>query len=45
VEALGNVGLSEVKVTHRYDCFRATSKEKTAIKFGVRGVNVLAFRR
>jgi hypothetical protein len=31
-----------VHITARFDCFRATAKEKTARKFGVHGVNVFA---
>jgi hypothetical protein len=31
-----------VHITARFDCFRATSKEKTARQFGVHGVNVFA---
>jgi hypothetical protein len=33
-----------VKVTHRYDSFKGTSKERIARKFGVTGVNVFARR-
>jgi hypothetical protein len=29
-------------VTHRFDCFRGTSKERVAARYGVVGVNVLA---
>jgi hypothetical protein len=36
------VGLEGVRVTDRFDCFRATSKERVARKYGVKGVNVLA---
>ena len=39
---LGRVGLSDVRVTDRYDCFRGTSKEGVARKYGVIGVNVYA---
>jgi len=39
---LVRVGFSGVRVTERYDCFRATSKESVARKFGVVGVNVHA---
>ena len=39
---LAGVGFSEVKITERFDCFRATSKEAVARKFGVHGVNVFA---
>jgi len=28
----------------RFDCFRGTSKEKTARKFGVEGANVRAWK-
>jgi mercuric ion transport protein len=31
-----------VRITNRYDSFRGTSKERTAKKFGVTGVNVFA---
>jgi hypothetical protein len=33
-----------VRVTHRYDCFRGTSKEKTARHFAVIGVNLSGVR-
>jgi hypothetical protein len=39
---LSQTGLDEVQITARFDCFRATSKEKTARKYGVHGVNVFA---
>lgn len=42
MSALTSVGLEGVQVTHHFDCFRATSKEKVAQKFGVHGVNVFA---
>jgi len=29
----------------RFDCFVGSSKEKTARKYGVRGVNVIAIKR
>jgi hypothetical protein len=38
------VGLTDVRNTQRFDCFRATSKEETARKFGVHGVNLFARR-
>ena len=37
-------GLSQVRVTERFDCFRATTKAKTARKFGVHGANLFAQR-
>ena len=41
---LADSGLSDVRITARFDSFRATSKEGTARKLGVRGVNVFAFK-
>jgi len=40
VDYLQRIGLKDVHFTARFDCSRATSKEKTARKFGVHGVNV-----
>ncbi len=42
---LGQVGLSGVRVVSRFDCFKGTSKESTARKYGVRGVNVFGEKR
>ena len=42
VRYLAQIGLKDVRITARFDCFRATSKEKTAQKYGVHGVNVFA---
>jgi hypothetical protein len=39
---LGHLGFEGVRVRKRFDCFLGTSKEKTARKFGVRGVNISA---
>ena len=39
---LAQVGFTDVTVTARFDCFRGTSKERVARKYGVSGVNVLA---
>lgn len=36
------VGFVDVAVVERFDCFRGTSKESIAIKYGVLGVNMLA---
>jgi hypothetical protein len=36
------IGLVVVRITARFVFFRATSKEKTARKYGVHGVNVFA---
>ncbi len=40
MSVLARAGLEAVRVTQHFDCFRATSKEKVARKFGVHGVNV-----
>ena len=37
-------GFDDVAITHRYDCFAGTTKERTAKRYGVIGVNVSAFR-
>jgi hypothetical protein len=39
---LAQIGLEDVRIAARFDCFRATSKEGTARKYGVHGVNVFA---
>ncbi len=41
---LQEVGLAEVRITDRFDCFRGTSKEDVAREFTVRGVNLFARR-
>lgn len=45
MEALERAGLADVRVMERFDCFRGTSKERTAAKFGVHGANVWGRRR
>ena len=39
---LRDLGFQDVEVTARFDCFRDTRKEMTALKYGVRGANVFA---
>ena len=39
---LEQVGFRDVRLVRRFDTFRGTSKEATAKKYGVRGVNVVA---
>ena len=39
------VGFEDVAIRERLDCFRGTTKERTARKYGVMGVNVLARKR
>jgi hypothetical protein len=34
-----------VRITHRFDCFAGTSKERTARKHEVIGVNLAATKR
>lgn len=41
---LGTIGFARVQLTERFDCFRGTSKEGVARKYGVVGVNVQAAR-
>jgi hypothetical protein len=33
-----------VRITHHFDCFAGTTKERTARKYGVMGVNLRAVR-
>jgi len=42
IPVLTSVGFTDVAVEERFDCFRGTSKEKTALKYGVAGMNVRA---
>ena len=42
MQYLESIGLENVHITARFDCFRATPKENTARRFGVHGVNVFA---
>jgi hypothetical protein len=39
------VGFENVRITHRFDPFGGTKKERTARKYGVIGVNVTATKR
>ena len=39
---LGELGFREIAVRERFDPFRGTTKERTARKYGVAGVNVHA---
>jgi hypothetical protein len=41
---LGNIGFKGIAVKERFDCFRGTTKERVAKKYGVLGVNVYALR-
>ena len=42
MEVLSSIGFTDVKIEERFDPFRGTSKERTARKYGVTGVNVFA---
>ena len=41
---LSRIGFETVTIQERFDCFKGTSKENTAKKYGVLGVNVHAVR-
>lgn len=38
-------GFDDVAITKRFDCFAGASKERTARRYGVMGVNLSAVRR
>lgn len=40
-----SAGFSEARITHRFDPFGGTKKERTARKYGVIGVNLLAWKK
>jgi hypothetical protein len=44
VRAFESAGFTEVMITDRFDCFAGTSKETTARRYGVMGVNLSAVR-
>jgi hypothetical protein len=37
-------GFTDVEIAARFDCFAGTTKERTARRYGVVGVNLLAVR-
>lgn len=43
--AFESVGFTGVRLTHRFDPFGGTTKERTARRYGVIGVNMLALKR
>jgi len=45
IDAFAAAGFRDVEITHRYDCFAGTAKERTARKYGVVGVNLSATRQ
>ena len=44
IDAFQNAGFDQVVITHRYDCFEGTTKERTARRYGVIGVNLSAMK-
>jgi hypothetical protein len=40
VDVLNRLGFEDVRIVERFDCFRATTKEATARKYGVHGANI-----
>lgn len=42
--AFESAGFTNVRMTHRFDPFGGTSKERTARQYGVIGVNLTATR-
>jgi hypothetical protein len=42
--AFRSSGFRDVEITHRFDCFAGTTKERTARRYGVMGVNVSGVR-
>jgi len=39
-----SAGFDEVAITQRFDCFVGTTKERTARRYGVVGVNLSAMK-
>ena len=44
IDVFQAAGFGGVAITHRFDCFVGTTKERTAHRYGVVGVNVSAVR-
>ena len=44
IELFGSAGLVDARIVARFDCFAGTTKERTARRYGVGGVNLLAIR-
>jgi hypothetical protein len=45
IGAFAAAGFLEPQITHRFDPFQGTRKERTARKYGVAGVNISAGKR
>jgi hypothetical protein len=44
IDVFTSAGFANVVLTHRYDCFEGTTKQSTARRYRVQGVNVSAIR-
>jgi hypothetical protein len=44
IAVLTDIGFRSTRITEHFDPFRGTSKERTARKYGVSGVNVHALK-
>ena len=44
IELFQSAGFAQVHIAQRFDCFAGTSKERTARRYGVMGVNLSAVR-
>lgn len=42
IDVFTSAGFCHVAITRRFDCFAGTSKERTARRYGVIGVNLSA---
>jgi hypothetical protein len=44
IGAFAAAGFDDVRIVGRFDCFAGTTKERTARRYGVTGVNLSALR-
>jgi len=44
IDVFTGAGFANVTITHRYNCFEGTTKESTARRYGVQGINLSAVR-
>ena len=44
MDAFAAAGFERIRITARFDCFAGTTKERTARRYGVAGVNLVAVR-
>jgi hypothetical protein len=44
IDVFTDAGFSDVRLTHRFECFTGTTKERTARRYGVVGVNLSAIK-